>query len=203
MEWLILFFVGLVLAALFDWFNRSKKNDAAENEGKSSSSNVGEHVFDPELFRKALEKKNTKTGVLVNDLIEEKQAPRQEVHHFHHVRVTHDWAEDNRSSEANKDHTEKVWNKLGYEVKPGETYDYKFYGREMFKPYQVQKIGSYRNRIASPGLSENQLKVKTIGLALVEKTGSKRAAKDILVEKYDFDEETAKYAAGYNGYRDY
>lgn len=203
MEWLILVLVVLLLAAFFGVFKSSETKDDAKTKSKKHS--IDSYAINPEVFSRAMEanKKNIKTGVLVNDPIEEKQSPRQEVHHYHHVRVTHDWAEDNRSSEANKDHTEKVWNKLGYEVKPGETYDYKFYGREIFKPHQVQKIGNYRNRIASPGLSENQLKVKTIGLALVEKTGSKRAAKDILVEKYGFDEQTAKYATGYDGYRDY
>lgn len=203
MEWLILGLVLLASAVLLDWFKSTKAKNDAKTKGKTDSTDS--YAINPDVFRRAMKasKKNTKTGVLVNDPIEEKQAPRQEVHHYHHVRVTHDWAEDNRSSEANKDHTEKVWNKLGYEVIPGETYDYKFYGKEIFKPHQVQKIGSYRSRIASPGLSENQLKVKTIGLALVEKTGSKRAAKDVLVDKYGFDEETAKYAAGYNGYRDY
>ncbi len=77
------------------------------------------------------------------------------------------------------------------------------YSREVFKPHQVEKITEYRNRIPSPGLSKNQLKVKTIGLALVEKIGSKRAAKDILVKKYGLSEESARYAAGYKGYGDY
>lgn len=204
MEWLILALVVLASAAIFVGFKISETKDDAKTQGKNHSTD-SYNILSEEAFSRAMQakKKNTKTGVLVNDPIEKKQASRQEVHHYHHLRVTHDCAEDNRSSEASKDHSEKVWNKLGYEVKPGETYDYKFYGREIFKPHQVQKIGCYRNRIASPGLSENQLKVKTIGLALVEKTGSKRAAKDILVEKYDFDEQTAKYAAGYNGYRDY
>ncbi|MCD8477902.1 MAG: hypothetical protein LRY68_08420 [Sulfurospirillum sp.] len=45
--------------------------------------------------------------------------------------------------------------------------------------------------------------MKTLGNALVEKCGSKREAKDILVEKYGFDEDTARYAAGYKGYNNW
>lgn len=146
-----------------------------------------------------------KTGELLERLNDDQiRAIRQEVHHVHHhhVHVTHEVRHKN-SSEENKDHTAAVWERLGYQVKAGETYSYKFYGREIFKPHQVERAGQYRNRIAKSGLSENQLKVKTLGLALVEKTGSKRAAKDILVEDYGFSENTAKYAVGYRGYDDY
>lgn len=146
-----------------------------------------------------------KTGELLERLNDDQiRAIRQEVHHVHHhhVHVTHEVRYKN-SSEEDKDHTAAVWERLGYQVKAGETYSYKFYGREIFKPHQVERAGQYRNRIAKSGLSENQLKVKTLGLALVEKTGSKRAAKDILVEDYGFSENTAKYAVGYRGYDDY
>lgn len=46
-------------------------------------------------------------------------------------------------------------------------------------------------------------KVKTLGYALTKKYCSKRRAKDILVAEYGFDEETARYAAGYDGYNDW
>ncbi len=112
-----------------------------------------------------------KTGELLERLNDDQiRAIRQEVHHVHHhhVHVTHEVRHKN-SSEENKDHTAAVWERLGYQVKAGETYSYKFYGREIFKPHQVERAGQYRNRIAKSGLSENQLKVKTLGLALVEK----------------------------------
>jgi hypothetical protein len=51
--------------------------------------------------------------------------------------------------------------------------------------------------------TKNQKKVKSLGYSLVEKTGSKRKAKDILVDKYGFDEDTAKFAAGYKGYENW
>ena len=53
------------------------------------------------------------------------------------------------------------------------------------------------------GLTKNQKKVKTLGQALVSKVCSKKKAKDILVKKYNFKESTAKYAAGYKGYKDW
>ena len=51
--------------------------------------------------------------------------------------------------------------------------------------------------------TKNQNKVKALGCSLAKKTGSKKMAKDILVKQYGFDENTAKYAAGYKGYVDY
>ena len=111
-----------------------------------------------------------------------------------------------KSSTKHTDHTEKVWNQLGYVVKEGETYAYKHYGNAIYTPDQVvsKKSISYKKPLQiGYGLSANQEKVKTLGYALVEKCGSKRAAKDILVEQYGFDEETARYAAGYRGYNDW
>ena len=202
-ELVILALIVWGLVIFFNWLNGSNKTDSEKPKSKNNLSLDATDEWMRLCQQLDVKSSDVKTGVLVDKVLEEKQAQRQEIHQFHHVRITHDWPENNRYSEANKDHTEKVWNKLGYEIIPGETYDYKFYGREIFKPHQVQKIGSYRTRIARLGLTENQLKVKTIGLALVEKTGSKRAAKNILVDKYGFDEDTAKYAAGYNGYRDF
>jgi len=77
----------------------------------------------------------------------------------------------NKSEDERKDHSEKVWKRLGYKVKYGETYSYKFYGNEIFKPSQVERIGS------------NQVKYSESGLArkLLNDTGSKKHTKDILV----------------------
>ena len=96
----------------------------------------------------------------------------------------------NKSKDENKDHSEKVWKRLGYKVKYGETYSYKFYGNEIFKPSQVERIGS------------NQVKYSESGLArkLLNDTGSKKHAKDILVNQYGYSQASAKSLVGYNGY---
>lgn len=108
------------------------------------------------------------------------------------------------SSEEHKDHSESVWRKMGYRVKYGQEYAYKMYGREIFTPDQVVKIDSnYEQLSLESGLTKNQKKVKQLGYALVNKYKSKRKAKDILVEHYDFDEKTAKFAAGYRGYENW
>lgn len=189
-------FTGLMI---LDW----KKPDQLDVNKKSSKPNENlKNIQNPSSKTPTTQ---IKTGELLERLNDDQiRAIRQEVHHVHHhhVHVTHEVRYKN-SSEEDKDHTAAVWERLGYQVKAGETYSYKFYGREIFKPHQVERAGQYRNRIAKSGLSENQLKVKTLGLALVEKTGSKRAAKDILVEDYGFSENTAKYAVGYRGYDDY
>lgn len=110
---------------------------------------------------------------------------------------------NNHSKKGSGGHTEQVWKKLGYKVKHGESYAYKHYGQEIYTKDQVVAIASYGSVLSLDGLSKNQKKVKTLGQALLEKVGSKRIAKDILVREYDFDEETAKYALGYRGYENY
>ena len=93
-------------------------------------------------------------------------------------------------------HTSKVWKRLGYEVSYGENYAYKYYGNEIYTEGQVRKVSNaYGGQ-----LSSNQKKVKTLGTALVKKSGSKQKAKNILVDHYGFDEDTAKYGAGFRGY---
>lgn len=110
----------------------------------------------------------------------------------------------NKSTDENKGHSAKVWKRMGYKVRYGETYSYKFYGNEIFTPDQVERIGSYNEPLRlENGLSKNQKQAKQLGYSLVNKCGSKRKAKDILVEKYGFDENTAKYATGYRGYENW
>lgn len=143
--------------------------------------------------------------VLEGELILEEQELsklREERLHIHHQVSTKKHSK-NKNYENNGGHSKRVWEQLGYSIKPGEIYAYKYYGNEIFKPCQVERKVSYRKQVARSGLTENQLKVKTLGSALVKRTGSKRTAKDILVEEYGFDENTAKYAAGYRGYDDY
>jgi hypothetical protein len=93
-------------------------------------------------------------------------------------------------------HTAKVWKRLGYKVNYGESYAYKYYGNEIYTEDQVRKISGSSNG----HLSSNQKKVKSLGTALVKKHGSKQKAKSILVNHYGFDEDTAKYGAGFSGY---
>lgn len=215
MEVILIIVFGLVFLVLFmrflDYLSNLSNKSNTQGQIKTeitSTQDVKEtsvSVQKPTIRSVPAHVERARTGELLERLNDDQiRAIRQEVHHVHHhhVHVTHEVRHKN-SSEENKDHTAAVWERLGYQVKAGETYSYKFYGREIFKPHQVEKAGQYRNRIAKSGLSENQLKVKTLGLALVEKTGSKRAAKDILVEDYGFSENTAKYAVGYSGYDDY
>lgn len=113
------------------------------------------------------------------------------------------YTKDN-DKENHGDHSEKVWNRMGYRVKYGETYSYKHYGNYIFTPKQVEKIGhSNTPLLLESNLTKNQKKVKQLGYSLVNKYGSKRKAKDILVEEYGFDEATAKYASGYRGYENF
>ena len=221
MEVILIIVFGLVILGLFIRFldyldnldNKSNTQGQIRTEITSTqdAKETSVSVQKPTIRSVPAHVERARTGELLERLNDDQiRAIRQivknyyEVHHVHHhhVHVTHEVRHKN-SSEEDKDHTAAVWERLGYQVKAGETYSYKFYGREIFKPHQVERAGQYRNRIAKSGLSENQLKVKTLGLALVEKTGSKRAAKDILVEDYGFNENTAKYAVGYRGYDDY
>jgi len=75
-------------------------------------------------------------------------------------------------------HTARVWKKLGYRVSHGESYAYKYYGNEIYTEDQVRKISSSYGGC----LSSNQKKVKSLGIALVKKSGSKQKAKNILVK---------------------
>lgn len=95
----------------------------------------------------------------------------------------------------NDGHTDEEWQRVGLKVK-GKNYSYskKYYS---FKETEPKCYAEFS------GLSPNQRKVKILGGALVSKTGSKRKAKDILVNYYNFEEHTAKYATGYSGYHDW
>lgn len=64
-------------------------------------------------------------------------------------------------------------------------------------------MARYCKRRGKSGMSSRQKSVTSLGEKLACDTGSKRAAKDILVDEYGFSEKTAKYAAGYRGYNNY
>jgi len=92
----------------------------------------------------------------------------------------------NKSEDENKDHSEKVWKRLGYKVKYGETYSYKFYGNEIFKPNQVERIGSNHVKYSESGLARK----------LLNDTGSKKHTIDILVDSYGIPVNRAKFLVG-------
>jgi len=95
-----------------------------------------------------------------------------------------------KPSQELSDHTAKIWKRLGYSIKHGETYSYKFYGNEIFKPNQVERIGSNHVKYSESGLARK----------LLNDTGSKKHAKDILVNQYGYSQASAKSLVGYNGY---
>ena len=100
----------------------------------------------------------------------------------------------NVESEELDDHTEKIWNKLGYQIQYGETYAYKMYGKEIFTPEQVvQKVTKS---------TTNYVKYSEKGLVkkLLNNTGSKKITKDILVEEYGYSQSKAKKLVGYREY---
>ena len=92
-----------------------------------------------------------------------------------------------KSADENKDHTAKVWKKLGYRVKAGESYAYKFYGNEIYKPNQVELDSTYSIRYSKEGLAKK----------LLRNTGSKYMAQKILVNEYGVSEYEAKNLVGY------
>lgn len=96
----------------------------------------------------------------------------------------------NKSSEESKGHTEKVWKRLGYSIKYGESYAYKFYGNEIFKPNQVERLSTNRVKYSENGLAQK----------LLSDTKSKKMSKDILVKEYGYSETNAKNLVGYKGY---
>ncbi len=204
MEAILILFGIIIFLYFINYLSNKSTHTQKIKEIKSTQKTNSSVPTTPTIKNALVHAEKARTGELLDRLKDHEitELPRQEVHHVHHVHVTHEWKSKNTEDE-NKDHTAAVWERLGYQVKAGESYSYKHYGREIFTPNQVIKAGQYRNRIASSGLSEKQLKVKTLGLALVESTGSKRAAKDILVNDYGFSENTAKYAVGYRGYDDY
>lgn len=92
-------------------------------------------------------------------------------------------------------HTEDEWQRIGLKVnRKHYSYNRSYYSFKETEPKSYSQFD---------GLSPNQRKVKILGSALVSKTGSKRRAKDILVDYYNFPENTAKYATGYSGFHDW
>lgn len=97
-----------------------------------------------------------------------------------------------KSAEENKDHSEKVWKKLGYRIKRGESYSYRFYGKEIYTPNQVEKIGSYEIKYSPEGLAKK----------LLEDTKSPKHTINILVKNYNMTEYDAKRLVIYKKFND-
>ena len=95
-----------------------------------------------------------------------------------------------KSAEANKDHTEKVWNRMGYRLKYGETYAYKYYGKEIFRPEQAERASAgYKIRYSEDGLTKK----------LLRDTGSAELTKKILEKEYGVSSSKAQKLIAYNG----
>jgi len=165
----ILFFMGLAL--LGNVYENLTKKDTAKSEPTlspkvSSYTKRDDYCLDERVERPAVHNHYTQNIYV------------QQTNHYH------------TSSKDSKDHTAKVWKELGYSVKYGETYAYKFYGKEIFTHDQVQRMAANRVKYSEDGLANK----------LLSDTGSKKMAKDILVANYGYSQSDAKSLVGYRGY---
>lgn len=139
--------VAIIVAVLFilSFISSSSK---ANNKNKEDADKKAISKALKEISNKDIQTTNVRSGELLDRVkeYEVKEMPRPEVHNHYHVHVTY---ESKKSNDKNKDHTEAVWKRLGYQIKSGETYSYKFYGREIFTPDQVERVGQYSNRISN------------------------------------------------------
>ena len=94
---------------------------------------------------------------------------------------------NNQTNKGSGGHTKKIWQKLGYKVKYGESYAYKFYGNEIYRPEQVESISTNYVKYSERGLIEE----------LLRKTKSKYMTQKILVEQYGYPEVKAKKLLNY------
>lgn len=150
----------------FDNFNAkpSKSNDTVEwwNIKQDNISNINTK---PTIKTEVVQEVKKETQTIINIYVQQNNPYKK-----------------SKSKDENKGHSEKVWRKLGYKIKSGETYSYKFYGNKIFTPDQVEKIGSYQIRYSESGLAKK----------LLNNTGSKSHAQNILVDDYDLSESKAQ-----------
>lgn len=169
MEFILFLIVGgIIYSVIENYFknNATPKTDIHRQENNLSNSNTKPAV----KTEVAESKKETQT--IINNYYTQNNIYVQQ----------NNYTKKSKSEDENKDHSEKVWKKLGYRVKGGETYAYKFYGNKIFTPDQVEKIGSYEIRYSETGLTKKLLNV----------TGSKSHTKDILVDNYGLSESKAQ-----------
>lgn len=182
MEWIILLVVGFVVYGYFDDnFKNDTNSQSNSTQTKSAKQMLEELNFDDADFHQINKKSATKPEILHEDTKNTTTINNYYTYNNIHVQQNN-YYEKSKSEDENKDHSEKVWNRLGYQVKPGETYSYKFYGNKIYTPDQVEKIGShYQIKYSETGLTKK----------LLNDTGSKSHAKNILVQNYGLSESKA------------
>jgi len=130
MEWL--FIVG----GFFIYVDYLLKNKGIKKEDTATKSDIikeskelsADIVSDDELdeLLRDLDRPNTQNNTIINN--------------HYHVHNTVKVYTDKSSLDNLSDHTKKIWNQMGYDIKYGETYTYKMYGKEIFTPEQVEQI---------------------------------------------------------------
>ena len=180
--WIIVILIVLAYASEFyDKFVGEKKNDSLSNidtkEEKASFDLADFKTKNPSNKRNNLDFYDT-------TIIEDNEAKPTVVNNYYVQNNVYIQQNNyhNKSEDENKDHSEEVWKRLGYKVKYGETYSYKFYGNKIFKPNQVERIGSNHVKYSESGLVRK----------LLNDTGSKNHTKNILVNNYGVSESKAK-----------
>lgn len=171
-------FIAAVLTYFaYDWFEAylSKKDDL--------NTIAVENDFSPKLDTNKIEESILKGSCAIES------KPESELKVKKHEYDSFDY------NNYDDGHTEDEWKEIGFSVKSRHGSGY----RRSYRFDEV-KVGSSNKY---PHLTPNQRKVKILGDALVYRTGSKYLAKEILVNQYGFKENTAKYAAGYDGFYDW
>lgn len=186
MEFILVFIALGLLVSFLSTVNEDKKTSSYLDEMKKKTKAANEELSKNQII--------TPT-ILEEDYEQEKESKKsQTINIYNTQNIINVYESPSSKSKSryskNTDHTKNVWKKLGYKIKYGETYSYKFYGNEIFTPDQVESIKS----TLYVHTSENGLAHK-----LVSNTKSKRIAKDILVDEYGYTESEAKKLVGYKG----
>lgn len=156
MEFLLLLIGVSILYGLIE--NNSKRKD---NNASTGISNKPSNFVDKEENQTIINNYCTQNNVYVQQ------------NNYH---------KKSQSNHKTKGHSEKIWNKLGYRIKRGESYSYKYYGNEIFTSAQVEKNSSYEIQYSETGLAKK----------LLHNTGSKNHAKNILVNNYGLSKSKAE-----------
>ena len=191
MEFILLLIVGSVIySAVENYFKNN--NSKSKADGYLEKNNFDNFNAKPSKSNDTVEWWNIKQDNISNintkptiktEVVQEVKKEAQTIINIY-VQQNNPYKKS-KSKDENKDHSEKVWRKLGYKIKSGETYSYKFYGNKIFTPDQVEKIGSYQIRYSESGLAKK----------LLNNTSSKSHAQNILVENYGLAESKAQRLA--------
>lgn len=179
------FLIFMVIAATVVYVNDLvSENSSSRNNNRSKKSIETLDIdFTPSKVIKDSPKKNSSQS---NGNSKESITNNYNTQNIVNVQVNN-YSNTSSKKSPNKDHTEKIWNEMGYEVKYGESYSYKFYGNKIYTPDQVKKNSSYSIKYSRRGLASK----------LLANTGSKKMAKNILVDQYGVNESEAKRLVGY------